>query len=91
MRVRKADKNQPEIVAALREIGAEVTLIHTLGRGVPDILISYRGRWYVAEIKNLTGRGNRLTPYEADWAARQQAPTLRLLSPAQAVEALLNS
>jgi hypothetical protein len=68
----KADANQPEIVEKLRDIpGVSVEPIHRLGQGKPDLLIGYRQRNYLIELKN----GNRpcdrvLTPDESKWHAR---------------------
>jgi hypothetical protein len=33
MRIRRVDANQREVVKALRKAGAEVTFIHTVGKG----------------------------------------------------------
>lgn len=48
----KADGNQVEIVKALRDIGATVQHLHTIGKGCPDILVGYRGVNYLMEIKD---------------------------------------
>ena len=49
------DKNQAEIVAALRKIGAVVFII-----GQPfDLLVRFRGQWRVLEVKEV---GGKLTP-----------------------------
>lgn len=40
VRAAKADRNQPEIVQALRAAGAKVIHLHQLGAGIPDLLIS---------------------------------------------------
>jgi hypothetical protein len=45
MRIRRVDANQREVVKALRKAGAEVTFIHTLGKGVADLLVSFRNVW----------------------------------------------
>lgn len=49
---RAVDKNQPAIVAALREAGATVEHLHRVGRGCPDILVGFRGVNYLMEIKS---------------------------------------
>ncbi len=46
---RKRDANEADIVAALRRVGARVWRLS--GAGVPDLLISHKGRWHVLEIK----------------------------------------
>ena len=60
MRGRKTDANQASIVSALRQVGASVVDLSAVGRGVPDLLVGFRGRTYLLEVKNKLGR-NRLT------------------------------
>jgi len=48
----RIDSNQPEIVKALRQIGATVATTHMMGRGFPDIIIGFKGKNYLAEIKD---------------------------------------
>lgn len=48
----KADRNQPEIVAALRKIGAKVVPTHTIGQGFPDLIVTFNGRTLLLEIKD---------------------------------------
>ena len=50
-RAAKVDQNQVAIVAALRKIGASVLHLHQLGKGTPDILVGYRGRNVLLEVK----------------------------------------
>jgi hypothetical protein len=48
----RIDPAQPEIVAALRAIGATVWVI-----GLPlDLLVGYRGRTHLIEVKTLVGK-----------------------------------
>ncbi len=51
MRNAKADRNQPEIVKALRRAGAVVKHVHTL-KNLFDILVYFQGRTYSVEIKD---------------------------------------
>jgi hypothetical protein len=61
---KRVDANQAVIIAGLREFGASVQCLHTIGKGCPDILVGFRGRNYPMEIKY----GNaRLTPAEQEW------------------------
>ena len=87
MRVRRVDDNQAEVVKALRKIGAEVTHLHTLGRGVSDLLVSFRQGWYVLEVKD--GRkppsARALTKDEKSWIGLQRAPVYVVNSPDEAV------
>jgi hypothetical protein len=48
----KTDRNQIEIVDALRQIGASVQSLAATGKGCPDLLVGYRGINYLMEIKD---------------------------------------
>ena len=65
--IRRVDNNQRSIVAALRDIGASVQHLHIIGKGCPDILVGFRGRNYLMEIKMERGK---LTPDEDEWHER---------------------
>jgi len=60
MRGRRTDANQSAIVSALRAVGASVVDLSAVGKGCPDLLVGFRGRTYLLEVKNKAGR-NRLT------------------------------
>lgn len=69
----RIDRNQPEIVAALRKLGATVLHLHTIGKGAPDILIGYQGKNALVELKdgNKPPSDRKLTPdekkFHAEW------------------------
>lgn len=66
-RARRADANQPAIVAALRANGRTVEVISDVGRGVPDLLVMDRhGFIYLLEVKAPKAK---LTPDEDRWHA----------------------
>jgi Holliday junction resolvase len=52
MKAARVDRNHAEIVAALRKVGATVQSLATAGRGVPDLLVGFRGTTYLLEIKD---------------------------------------
>ncbi len=52
MRAAKVDRNQSEIVYALRKIGATVQHLHTIGQGCPDICVGWNGKNFLFEIKD---------------------------------------
>ena len=54
-RAARRDAAEPEIVKALRAVGALVK--HLNDPDIGDLLIAYRGKWYVAEVK--TGNAKR--------------------------------
>lgn len=66
MRAKRVDANQPQIVAAFRNLGFSVVHTHTLGGGIPDISIGRSGFTHWIEIKNgaLPPHEKQLTPQE---------------------------
>jgi len=65
----RVDANQAEIVAALRQVGASVQHLHTVGKGCPDICIGHGGLSLLAEIKDGSKplSAQKLTKDEQDW------------------------
>jgi len=49
---KRVDQNQARLVGELRWMGATVLHLHTVGKGCPDILVGYKGRNYLFEIKD---------------------------------------
>ena len=84
-RAARIDANQPDIVKGLRAFGASVTSMASLGDGVPDLLIGFRQRWYVMEVKAEDGE---LTPDQIDWIAKQRAPVYTVKSLEHAIKFL---
>jgi hypothetical protein len=64
-RANKIDANQNNIVAALRKAGATVRII-SQGDGIPDLLVGYRGRTALLEVKDgdKPPSARKLTPAE---------------------------
>lgn len=48
----RIDANQTQIVSALRAVGATVQLLSAVGQGCPDLLVGYRGKNILMEIKD---------------------------------------
>jgi hypothetical protein len=70
MRIRKADDNQPRLVEQLRKIpGVTVAHTHTIGKGFPDLVVGWRGKTYLLEIKDPAKpkSARKLTPDEEQW------------------------
>ena len=59
----KVDKNQAQIVEALRKVGAVVKHVHQL-KNLFDVLVFYRGNTYCVEIKS--SRKSKLTEGELE-------------------------
>lgn len=87
----RTDENQTVIVAAMRYIGATVTILRQ-GEGIADLLVSFRGSWFVIEVKNPSKpkRDQELTEEEKKWIEEQKAPVHIVFSPAQAIDVLRN-
>ena len=64
---KRTDHNQALIVEALRTAGCSVQILAGIGFGCPDLLCGFHEKNILFEIKNLQGRGDRLTPAETDW------------------------
>lgn len=86
-RAARVDENQAEIVEALRKIGAVVTPLHKVGEGVSDLLVSFRQRWFVLEVKNPSKpkADQELTPAQKKWVGLQRAPVVIVKSSLEAV------
>ena len=82
----KRDANEPDIVAALRNHGANVLHIEMPA----DLLVGYKGRNYLMEVKAPKGRlRNSQVDFIADWVkpgtARGQVAVVRSRAEALAV------
>jgi hypothetical protein len=68
-RASRVDDNQAEIVAGLLYMGATVQHLHAVGQGCPDLLIGWKGRNYLIEIKdgNKPPSARRLTTDQERW------------------------
>jgi hypothetical protein len=62
---KRVDSNQVEIVKELRRLGMEVEHLHAVGKGCPDILVGYKGKNVLLEIKR--DEKAKLTPDQVLW------------------------
>ncbi len=66
----RVDVNQKAVVTELRQLGCFVEpALSRLGGGVPDLLVGFRGRWILVELKNpdMPPSKQRLTQDEERW------------------------
>ena len=82
---KRVDTNHREIVTALERIGAAVQSLHTIGKGCPDLLVSYRGCNYVLELKTPKGKRNA---QQLEWHNKWQADVHTVSSVEQAFAAI---
>ena len=68
-RAAKVDRNQSEIVEALRKFGASVQSLAAVGDGVPDLLVGWRGMNLLIEVKDGSKPPSvrKLTPDQEAW------------------------
>ena len=85
--IKKVDKNQKDVVKALRDYGADVFLLHTVGGGIPDLMVCYEEQTILMEVKD--GEDKKLTPQQivlfSNWRG---GPLHRLNSVQEAIEVL---
>jgi hypothetical protein len=70
----RLDSNHADIVEALRAAGMSVQSLAALGSGAPDILVGFRGRNHLFEIKDGEKSPSRraLTADEEEWQKNWQ-------------------
>ncbi len=78
----KPDGNQAEIVSALRELGATVLIISGVGHNAPDLVVGYRGRNFLMEVKQ---PGEDLRPGQQDWHDQWAGRVCVVRSPEDAI------
>ena len=79
----RRDKNEREIIDALRGAGASVQQLHAMG--VPDLLVGYRGVNILLEVKSDKGK---LNGQQVDWHAKWQGAVSVVRSPEEALREL---
>ena len=52
MRAARVDQNHDQVVTALRAAGATVQSLAGVGKGVPDLLVGYKGQTMLMEVKD---------------------------------------
>lgn len=92
-RAARVDDNQRQIIDALRKIGATVQPIHQLGKGVPDILVGFRDRNLVLEIKDgkKPPSARKLTEDEFVWHANWKGQVAVVESVEQAIQIVMET
>ena len=82
---KKVDSNQTRVVKALRELGATVQHLHEVGKGCPDIVVGYKNRNYLLEIKD---GEKKLTPDQVIWHYDWRGQVEVVTSPEHAIETI---
>lgn len=68
-RAAKVDANQDQVVSALRAAGAVVQSLAAIGKGVPDLLVRFRGTLFLLEVKDGSKPPSKqkLTDAQREW------------------------
>ena len=84
-RAARVDANQPAIVAALRAVGASVSLTHRVGGGFPDLCVGFRGKNWILEVKTEKGSLNKMEQdFFRDWRGQRRV----VRTPEEALKAI---
>ena len=67
----RVDKNHKSIVDCFRKLGCSVLSLHAVGKGCPDLLISYQKQCYLVEVKSEHGK---LNTWQEEWGRRWGSP-----------------
>jgi hypothetical protein len=91
-RAAKIDANQNEIVKALRKLGASVWITSGLGKGAPDLVIGFRNKNYLAELKDGSKppSARKLTDDEKEFHKLWYGQVAVIESVEQAIELITN-
>ena len=84
----KIDANQNEIVKSLRQVGCTVQSLASTGKGVPDLLIGFRGHNLLFEVKDgaKPKSARKLTPDQVVWHEQWNGEVYVVESVDQALE-----
>ena len=77
----RTDRNQTEIVEALRAAGASVYSLAAVGDGIPDLLVGHAGKTALVEIKDgeQPPSKRQLTPDQLKWHGEWNGGTLAVV------------
>jgi Holliday junction resolvase len=90
MRAAKVDANHVQVVEALRAAGATVQSLAAVGKGVPDLLVSFKGVNLLMEVKdgNKSPSRQKLTEDQIKFHGAWQGPISIVDGPEAALRAL---
>lgn len=92
-RAAKIDANQEQIVSVLKAYGATVQSLAAVGKGCPDLLVGYRGKTLLIEVKD--GRkppsARQLTDQQLDWHASWNGGAVAIITDVEGLEHLLKT
>lgn len=91
MRAARTDANHEAVVKALREAGASVQSLASVGKGVPDLLVGFKSQTLLMEVKDSAKPASkrRLTEDQLRWHGSWRGGPLAIVdSPESALSML---
>jgi Holliday junction resolvase len=85
---KRTDKNQKDIVLALRKMGATVIDLSKVGKGIPDLLVGYNKKTALVEIKS--SKNAKLTPHQEAFFREWDGGTLARIDDVDGAIRLIN-
>ena len=86
---KRTDQNQREIMDAFRAMGAQVFDLSRVGKGIPDLLVAWRGHTLLVEVKS--SEKALYTKDQLTFIAAWQGGPLARINDIEGVKNLLNS
>lgn len=86
MTYKRVDDNQTKIVKELRAEGMTVQHLHGVHGGCPDIVVGYKGKNYMFEIKR--DKAAKLTPDQVIWHHNWQGQVNIIITSEEAINAI---
>ena len=90
-RAARTDANQQAVIDALRQVGATVHSLASIGNGCPDLLVGFRERTFLMEVKDGSKPPSekRLTPDQVVWHNKWTGGSLSVVySPENALKVI---
>ena len=86
---KRTDQNQREIMDAFRAMGAQVFDLSRVGKGIPDLLVAWRGHTLLVEVKS--SEKALYNKAQLTFIAAWQGGPLARINDIEGVKNLLNS
>ena len=84
---KKTDKNQQEIMDAMRKMGASVTDLSKVGKGCPDLLVGINQKTAIVEIKSSSKA--KYTSHQEKWLETWKGGTVARIDSIESAITLL--
>ena len=91
MRAARTDANHEAVVKALREAGATVQSLASVGKGVPDLLVGFRSQTLLMEVKDSAKPPSkrRLTEDQLRWHGSWRGGPLAIVDSPESAMSML--